>query len=152
MPNKLTGNPEGRPPYEIDWKKVDELMIAGCTGTEIAAYFGMYPDTFYRRVEVEKQVGFTAYLQSKRSKGDSILRAVQYDEAVRKRNTTMIVWLGKNKLGQTDKKEINHAGQVAIKVVNYGEKEAVMYKNKEIVEIEAKVEKIETKKAEDDNQ
>ena len=152
MPRKPTGEPDGRPEYDIDWKKVDDLLVAGCLGTEIAAYFGVHPETLYRRIERDKGVGFSEYGRAKRAKGDSILKAAQYDEAVRKRNTTMLVWLGKNRLDQTDKKEINHAGQVAFKVVNYGEKDAVVYhdpkkvNNKEVVEIEAKVEKIETKR------
>ncbi len=148
MPGKKpTGRPDGRPGATIDWKKVDDLMVAGCLGTEIAAYFGIHPDTFYRRVEEEKGIGFTPYMQEKRAKGDTILRAAQYDEAVRKRNTTMLVWLGKNKLNQTDKKEINHALASEIKVVNYGEEKAITYQDDNA--IEAKVTKV-TKESKDD--
>ena len=90
-----------RPQAPIDWKKVDELLIAGCLGTEIAAYFSMHPNTFYDRVQLEFGIGFTEYSQQKRSKGDALLRARQYAKALSGDNT-MMVWLGKNRLNQRD--------------------------------------------------
>lgn len=62
-------NKMGRPELKIDWKIADELIEAGCIGTEIASYFGIHPDTFYKRIEKEYNMGFSAYLQQKRAKG-----------------------------------------------------------------------------------
>lgn len=95
----------GHPLKEIDWKKVDDLMIAGCLGTEIAAFFGIHPDTFYKRVELEKGMGFSAYLQKMHSKGESILRAHQYAKSIGltdKGDNTLLIWLGKTRLKQRD--------------------------------------------------
>ncbi len=94
-----------RPQSIIDWKKVDDLMIGGCIGTEIAGYFGIHPDTFYRNVEKEKGIGFAAYLQEKRSKGDGLLRAHQYAKAMGltdKGDNTLLIWLGKCRLKQRE--------------------------------------------------
>lgn len=105
----------GHPLKEIDWKKVDELMIAGCLGTEIAAYFGIHPDTFYKRVEKEKGMGFSAYIQEKNSKGESILRAHQYAKALGltdKGDNTLLIWLGKTRLKQKE-----HEDQIITKEV-----------------------------------
>lgn len=94
-----------RPEIPIDWRKVDELLIAGCSGVEVAAYFAMHPQTFYDRVSAQYKVGFTEYLQEKRSKGDSLLRAKQYAKAMgfcKDGDNTMLVWLGKNRLEQRE--------------------------------------------------
>jgi hypothetical protein len=98
-----------RPLKEVDWKKVDELMMAGCLGTEIAAYFGMHEDTFYKKVAQEKKMGFSAYLQLKHSHGESILRAHQYAKALgltEKGDNTLLIWLGKTRLRQKEEKTI----------------------------------------------
>lgn len=91
-----------RPAKEIDWDLVDELLIAGCLGTEIAPHFDLHPDTFYRRVEDKYSIGFTKYSAEKKSAGDSLLRKKQFDKALEGDNS-MLVWLGKNRMGQRDK-------------------------------------------------
>lgn len=30
---------------DLDWKKIDELLLAGCKGADIAKYFGIHDDT-----------------------------------------------------------------------------------------------------------
>lgn len=88
-----------------DWKKIDDLLMAGCLGTEIAGYLGIHPETLYRWVEEEKKMGFADYLLEKRSKGDSIIRAQQYAKALGlsdKGDNTLLIWLGKNRLKQRD--------------------------------------------------
>lgn len=94
-----------RPLIPIDWNKVDELMMAGCLGTEIAAFFCMHHDTFYRRVEEQYGVSFTQYIQQKRQSGDSLLKAVQYAKAVGlsdKGDNALLIWLGKVRLEQKE--------------------------------------------------
>jgi hypothetical protein len=89
----------------IDMKKVDDLLIAGCTGTQVAGYFGVHPDTLYNRIVSEKGMTFTAYSAIKRQKGESILKATQFAKAIGasdKGDNMMLIWLGKNRLDQTD--------------------------------------------------
>lgn len=90
-----------RPEKPIDWAKVDQLLIAGCLGTEIAAHFDMHSHTFYDRVMGQYGVTFTDYCAEKRSKGDSLLRAKQYEKALQGDNV-MLVWLGKVRLKQRE--------------------------------------------------
>lgn len=90
-----------RPEKTINWELVDKLLMAGCPGTEIATHFDMHHDTFYRRVEDKYSIGFTAYSQEKRSRGDSMLRAKQFEKAM-EGNNIMLIWLGKNRLGQKE--------------------------------------------------
>jgi hypothetical protein len=91
-----------RPVKPIDWKLAEELMEAGCPGTEIASHFDMHPDTLYRRVEEEYGMGFTAFCSSKKATGESNIRLAQYRKAVKKQDNTMLIWLGKNRLGQKE--------------------------------------------------
>lgn len=91
-----------RPEKPIDWEFVDELLIAGCIGTEIAPHFDMHPDTFYHRVQEKYNICFTAYSLQKKSQGDSLLRKVQFDKALNS-DTSMLIWLGKNRLNQKDR-------------------------------------------------
>ena len=91
----------GPHPKHIDWNIVDQLLQAGCNGTEIAANIGICPDTLYRRCEKDKGIGFAVYAQEKRASGDSLLRASQFKNAL-KGNTSMQIWLGKQRLGQRD--------------------------------------------------
>jgi hypothetical protein len=53
--------------------------------------------------------------------GRATLRLSQYSTAVRDKNTQMQIWLGKNRLGQSDKQEVQHEGAQAAQVVFYGE-------------------------------
>lgn len=94
-----------RPEIPINWKIVDDLLIAGCKGTEVAANVGVYPDTLYRRIQDEKGQDFTAYAAEKRAKGESLLRAQQYAKALgvtKNGDNMMLIWLGKNRLDQSD--------------------------------------------------
>jgi len=95
----------GRPEIQIDMKKVDDLLLAGCKGTEVAAYFGVHHDTLYDRVLKEKGMQFSQYSAEKRQKGESLLRAQQFAKALgvtKEGDNMMLIWLGKNRLDQTD--------------------------------------------------
>jgi len=119
--SEKTAKAAHRPLKEIDWKKADELMLAGCPGTEIAGFFGIHPDTFYKRVELEKGVGFSAYLQEKQSKGEALLRAQQYAKALGltdKGNDTLLIWLGKTRLKQKEAQTETEINESAMKQVN----------------------------------
>jgi hypothetical protein len=96
----------GRPIKPIDWDVVDELCRWGCNGVEVASYFDMHPDNFYERCQLEKGTGFTGYSTSKKPKGDALLKGKQYTQAL-KGNTTLLVHLGKTRLGQAEPKDGN---------------------------------------------
>lgn len=98
----------GQPKSNIDWKKVDELLIAGCTAPEIAGYFGCSVRTLYTRCETDNHVLYSEYSQEKCSKGDSILRAHQFAKALGltdKGDNTLLIWLGKTRLKQKEQEE-----------------------------------------------
>ncbi len=96
----------GRPRAEIDWKVVDDLLISGCSGREVAAYIGLNPQTIYENCVHKFGISFSEYSTQKYSKGDSILRAQQYAKALGKTDkgdNTLLIWLGKNRLKQRER-------------------------------------------------
>jgi len=95
---------KNKPHIPIDWKQVENLLMAGCLGTEVAAALGIHPDTLYLRVVSElKYESFTAYSAEFKQKGDSLLKVKQFESAVKDKNIPMQIWLGKQRLGQIDK-------------------------------------------------
>ena len=100
--------PAGRPKKPIDWEKVKDLCMAGCSGPEIAPHFDIHPETFYDRCVIDQGVKFTDFAGEHRQKGISLLRAAQFAKALGhsdKGDNTLLIWLGKQRLGQTDKKK-----------------------------------------------
>lgn len=91
-----------RPQIPIDWEQVDYMLEYGANGTTIAAKFAMHPNTFYDRVAEKYKMSFTEYSQLKRSVGDDNIREAQYRKALKKLDNTMLVWLGKQRLGQKE--------------------------------------------------
>lgn len=94
----------GRKEKPIDWIEVDELLLAGCTGVEVAAAFSIDPSNFCDRVYKEKGVDFAVYAQEMRSAGDRLIRNQQYLEALGKSkvkgNTVHLSKLCEIRLGQ----------------------------------------------------
>jgi len=96
-----------RPKKNIDEKKVLEEAQRFSTYEEIAEQVGCSADTLSRRFADTIEKGHTYARRS--------LRGKQYDLAM-KGNVTMLIWLGKQYLGQTDKayQDIKHSGGVMI--------------------------------------
>lgn len=126
-PTLLTngGSPEkdlgGRPKIEIDFNQFEKLCSLQCTLAEIAFWFECSEDTIERRVKEHYEIGF-ADIYKKHSAGGKIsLRRRQFEMAmgekdpndesgrtfIREPNITMLIWLGKNWLGQKDKHEFS---------------------------------------------
>ena len=85
----------------IDWSDVDKYLVGGAKGSEIAAALGIHYDTLADRCKSEFNMLFSEYSAKKRQKGNMMLHAKQFQTAMTG-NTTMLVWLGKQRLSQTD--------------------------------------------------
>ena len=92
----------GRPKAKIDWGDVGEMLKCGCDASSIAIALGISPHTLYTRSKVDNKLDFSAFSQQKRAEGDDLLRRKQFEIAMGG-NIPMLIWLGKNRLGQTDK-------------------------------------------------
>lgn len=108
----------GRKKAVIDWRRVDKLLEAGCNGVEISANLGIHSNTLYERCKVDNKCDFSDYAATKRASGDSLLRTAQFKAAMAG-DKSMLIWLGKQRLNQTDKKDTNLSGDLAVR--NTGE-------------------------------
>lgn len=98
----------GRPKVHIDWEEVNSLLMAKCSGSEIAGEIGIHKETFYRKCQEEHGIPFSEYCLQFYAKGDAKLRAQQYAKALGftdKGDNTLLIWLGKIRLGQKEKDE-----------------------------------------------
>lgn len=112
-----------RPRIEINWEEFDKLCNLQCTLSEIAGWFGCSEDTIERACKREKNEGFADYYKKKSQNGKISLRRKQMEIAL-KGNVGMLIWLGKQYLGQNDKQALEHSGNVGITL-----KDAVLRRN-----------------------
>lgn len=84
---------------EINPEQVQKLAAIGCTDVEIGEIIGCSHDTLTRRFKDELITG--------RANGKASLRRKQYEQAL-SGNVAMLIWLGKQYLGQTDKQAIEN--------------------------------------------
>ena len=89
-------------PKKIDYDQLDKLCAIQCTGEECAAILKMDYDTLNAALKRDKKGGFSDYFKSKSAYGKASLRRRQF-KAAEDGNATMLVWLGKQWLGQLDK-------------------------------------------------
>ncbi len=97
--------PGGRPRIEIGWADFDRLCEVQCTLAEIAAHFGVSEDPIERAVKREHRVNFADYFAQKRNAGFVSLRRKQCELAMAG-NATMLIFLGKQYLGQADRHQV----------------------------------------------
>lgn len=96
-----------RPPKPIDSKQVMELAKISCTMNEMAAVLGCSVDTLERR--------FADIIKEGREHGRMSLKRKQYEVAMGG-NVTMLIWLGKQLLDQSEKvvQRTELSGQVKV--------------------------------------
>ena len=119
MGHAPTGNAQGRPQLSIDWAEVDKYLQAGCSGAQVVAVIGVSADTLYRRCQAERGASFSAILQEKSAKGDAFIRLKQFSLAMQG-DKGLLIWLGKQRLGQKDRSEEILNQIPSIHVIHYG--------------------------------
>lgn len=90
------------------FKQVEKLGSMGCTQSEAAGFFEISLDTFKRRLK--DQPGVREAWDRGKEKGRVELRQAQWDLA-KKGNVAMLIWLGKQLLGQKDKSDFSSGGE-----------------------------------------
>tara|TARA_R110000796_G_scaffold252434_2_gene386766 strand:+ start:2120 stop:2443 length:324 start_codon:yes stop_codon:yes gene_type:complete len=85
----------GRPKIELDKEQIIKLATFHCTLQEMSDFFGVSVDTLRDNYSTEIAKG--------KSEGKIRLRKKQFEVAVNGNgNPTMLIWLGKQMLGQVD--------------------------------------------------
>jgi len=98
----------GRPPHtytEDQINQMSQLALSGCQNNTIASIMEIDKDTML--------VHFKQLLTKKRCERKYNLRK-QQDAAAKKGNPALLIFLGKNELGQADKQDLNLSGEVKL--------------------------------------
>lgn len=90
-----------RPRLQIDEDTVEKLASIMCTMEEMAYILGCSVDTLERR--------FAEIINTGRANGKMSLRRWQW-EACKKGNSALLIWMGKQHLGQKEKLEADVVG------------------------------------------
>lgn len=98
-----TKNKGGRPRKAIDWEQLEKLCAIHCTGEECASVLGVSYDALNDAIKRKGYSGFPEYFKKYSGPGKASLRRMQF-RAAESGNATMLIWLGKQYLGQRDYK------------------------------------------------
>lgn len=102
----------GKP--KIDLMHVKGLAAIGCTYSEMAMILGCTAEWISK--EKGENPAFAIALEQGEGEIKSSLRRAQLDEAINGRNASLLIWLGKQYLGQVDKQEIKSKHEINITV------------------------------------
>jgi AraC-like DNA-binding protein len=100
---KVTKPKMGRPRVGIEMETLVNLVRIQCTISECANVLNTSEDTIQRRLKEETGETFAAFFKRHQDEGKASLRRAQFKAATEDRQPTMLVWLGKQYLGQQDK-------------------------------------------------
>jgi hypothetical protein len=93
-----------RPRKVVDFEKLSRICQYPMTNEDIAAIMDLSVDTIYRAIKSNYGIDFAEYKQQKQSSLRFTLLAKQI-EVAKSGNVSMLIWLGKQYLGQSDKVE-----------------------------------------------
>lgn len=94
-----------RPVKVVDFDKLARICQYPLTNEDIAAILDLSKDTIERAIKKEYGISFAAYKEQKQSSLRFTLFAKQI-EVAKNGNVAMLIWLGKQYLGQSDKQEV----------------------------------------------
>ena len=105
----------GRPKIEIDWPRLDQACLVGCTLLECAAILGIDDNTLTRAVQEGYGLTFGQYRDQKEAPKLAQLRERLWDAALNPNSGPVDrIWVSKNKLGWTDKQEVQQRVDPAV--------------------------------------
>ena len=94
----------GRPRIEIDFEMLEKLCELHCTRDEICNFLKVNDETLSARISEQGYDSFSTYYKKHLGGGKISLRRLQW-KAANEGSVPMLIWLGKQVLGQKDKIE-----------------------------------------------
>lgn len=91
----------GRPRLKIPWEQIEGLCAIFCTLEEISAVTKLSQDTIERACVRDKSMNFAEFFKRHSATGRHSLRRQQFKLA-EEGDRVMLIWLGKQHLGQRD--------------------------------------------------
>lgn len=89
---------------EVNFDQFEDFCELHCTAEEICGFFKISPDTLDTRLNERYGCGFSECFKKFSAAGKMSLRRKQYSMAIRG-NVPLLIWLGKQYLGQVDRNE-----------------------------------------------
>jgi len=117
--SKTTRKKPGPKPMIIDYDQVANDASLQYTEYEIARHIGLSDDGFRKRKARDKKLRDA--LDKGRARGRMSLRRLQYAGA-QAGNPTMLIWMGKQYLGQRDKAELDRNDNVTVTIIKPGDR------------------------------
>lgn len=114
---RKVGRPQKLQPDEKTLKLVRNLGRIDATTKECAAFLDVSEPTYIKFKKDHPEVE-AAYKEGVKA-GNVSLRMAQFKLAVEKLNPTMLIWLGKQQLGQRDHKDLGGPGGGPIPIANF---------------------------------
>lgn len=105
----------GRPKKEIDQTQFEKLCAICCTQKEIADFFDCSIDTINRWCKRTYKLTFADTYEKKSAPGKISLRRWQF-KAAEAGNTSLLIFLGKQYLGQSDRVETENKNDNTINI------------------------------------
>ena len=109
---------------EIDFQQVVDMLYYGSPLREVADYFQVEERAIERvlkRFGAQTKTGGVS--RQKRAESNYRLRKSQFELAFQG-NAVMNIWLGKNRLGQSEKAEVTHLGDgqqpLLVRIIHFG--------------------------------
>lgn len=97
------------------YKQFEEMCRIQCTIDEVCLVMDVSDKTLNRLLKERYKEGFSAVFKKFASGGKMSLRRMQYKQAMNG-NVTMLIWLGKQYLGQADKQELTGSDGGALRI------------------------------------
>ena len=104
----------GRPPKVIDWKQIEAMCRIQMTQEEISSVTECSIDLIGDHCKREHGISFPEFFKKNSEDGKMSLRRAQFKKAVVDGHPTMLVWLGKQMLGQRDHMEFSNAQPITL--------------------------------------
>lgn len=105
---------QGRPTRSIDYAMVEKLASIGCSVQEIKLVLGITDDKLRKKAVNRDKFNHAFELGMTRAKMS--LRRAQYIKAVEEREGKLLIWMGKQMLGQREQMDITASGDSTVDV------------------------------------
>lgn len=110
MARKPSGEPNGRPPIEINPKEFEGMCKVHCTKEEMASILSCDEKTIDAWCKRHYGETFSVCYKRFSDGGKMSLRRTMWKMATVENNPTMCIFLAKAELGMKDKVEVEHSG------------------------------------------
>lgn len=117
----MTKKKVGRPQKTFNWETLDGILQYGATVPDAAEILGVSEDTIERSIKKNHGLTFAEYRNKKMGRVRIKLLQKQIAMALNG-SVPLLIWLGKQYLGQSEKQEIEHAGNSVIRIEKDDEK------------------------------